>query len=104
MRDLEYNEEEHIMDLTTLLVIGLIILVVVMLISRNRTMGGGPISTNRAGGVDRPTYDDAGYTSSGSFGGNGADPAPQERSVGGTTGSARPTNDDPNYRSGGSIG
>jgi hypothetical protein len=104
MRDLEYNEEEYPMDLTTLLVIGLIIVVVVMLISRNRTMGGGPISTNRAGGVDRPSYDDPGYSSSGSFGSNDAEPAPQERSVGGTTGSARPTKDDPNYRSGGSIG
>ena len=93
------------MDLTTLLVIGLIILVVVLLISRNRATGGrGPIYTNRTGGVDRPSYDDPGYSSSGSFGGNGAEPASQERSVGGTTGSARPSNDDPNYRSGGSIG
>ena len=94
------------MDLTTLLVIGLIIVVVVMLISRNRGMGtgGSPIYTDRTGGVDRPTYDDSSYTSSGSFGGNSAEPPPQERSVGGTSGGARPTNDDPNYRSGGSIG
>ena len=93
------------MDLTTLLVIGLIIVVVVMLISRNRGMGtgGSPIYTDRSGGVDRPTYDDPGYTSSGSIGGSVAEPPAQERSVGGTTGSSR-TNDDPNYRSGGSIG
>jgi hypothetical protein len=94
------------MDLTTLLIIGLIIVVVVMLFSRNRGFGtgGSPIYTNRTGGVDRPTYDDPDYTSSGSFGGNGAEAPPQERSVGGTSGAARPTHDDPNYRSGGSIG
>ena len=94
------------MDLTTLLVIGLIIVVVVMLISRNRGLGGNsPISTNRTGPVERPTYDDSGYTSSGSIGGSVAEPPAQERSVGGatTSGSGR-TNDDPNYRSGGSIG
>jgi hypothetical protein len=94
------------MDLTTLLVIGLIIVVVVLLISRNRGMGVGssPILRDQTGGVDRPTYDDPGYTSSGSFGGNGAEPPAQERSVGGTGGGTRPTHDDPNYRSGGSIG
>lgn len=94
------------MDLTTILVIGLVIVVVVMLISRNRGMGAGrgPVYGNQTGGVDRPTYDDPGYTSSGSIGGNGAEPPAQERSVGGTSGSSRPTNDDPNYRSGGSIG
>ena len=93
------------MDLTTLLVIGLIIVVVVMLISRNRRFGAGgaPIYSDRTGGVDRPTYDDPGYTSSGSFGGSGVEPPAQERSVGDTSGS-RPTHDDPNYRSGGSIG
>ena len=93
------------MDLTTLLVIGLIVVVVVMLISRNRgfSQGGSPMYGDRTGGVDRPTYDDPGYTSSGSFGGNGDEPSAQERSVGGTSGS-RPTHDDPNYRSGGSIG
>jgi len=93
------------MDLTTLLVIGLIIVVVVMLLSRNRAMGtgGSPIYRDQTGGVDRPTYDDTGYTSSGSFGGDGAEAPPQERSVGGTSGSSR-THDDPNYRSGGSIG
>jgi len=93
------------MDLTTLLVIGLIIVVVVMLFSRNRGFGsgGGPVYRNQTGGVDRPTYDDTGYTSSGSFGGNGNEPPAQERSVGGTSGSSR-THDDPNYRSGGSIG
>ena len=93
------------MDLTTLLVIGLIIVVVVMLISRNRGFGAGgsPMYRDRTGGVDRPTYDDPGYTSSGSIGGSVAEPPAQERSVGGTAGSNR-TNDDPNYRSGGSIG
>ena len=93
------------MDLTTLLVIGLIIVVVVLLISRNRGIGSGgsPMYGDRTGGVDRPTYDDPGYTSSGSFGGSGAEPPAQERSVGGT-GGGRPTHDDPNYRSGGSIG
>jgi hypothetical protein len=71
------------MDLTTLLVIGLIVVVVVMLLSRNRGFGAGgsPIYGDRTGGVDRPTYDDPGYT-----------------------GASRPTHDDPNYRSGGSIG
>jgi hypothetical protein len=93
------------MDLTTLLVIGLIIVVVVFLISRNRggSYGGSPMSRTQTGGVDRPTYDDTGYTSSGSIGGGPAAP-PQERSVGGATGSSGRTNDDPNYRSGGSIG
>ena len=93
------------MDLTTILVIGLIILVVVMLISRNRGMGAGsgPVYGNQTGG-ERPTYDDPGYTSSGSIGGNAVEPPAQERSVGGTSGDNRPTNDDPNYRSGGSIG
>ena len=91
------------MDLTTILVIGLIIVVVVFLMSRNRTTGAsrGPVYGNQNGGVDRPTYDDSGYTSSGSIGGSGAEPPAQERSVGGTSGR---TNDDPNYRSGGSIG
>jgi len=91
------------MDLTTLLVIGLIIIVVVMLISRNRGFGGGnsPIYPNQTGPVERPTYDDSGYTSSGSIGGSVAEPPAQERSVGGDSGR---TNDDPNYRSGGSIG
>jgi len=92
------------MDLTTLLVIGLIIVVVVMLISRNRGVGsGGPIYRDQTGGVDRPTYDDPGYTSSGSIGGSAVEPPAQERSVGDTSGSTR-THDDPNYRSGGSIG
>jgi len=92
------------MDLTTLLVIGLIIVVVVMLISRNRGVGsGGPIYRDQTGGVDRPTYDDPGYTSSGSIGGSAVEPPAQERSVGDTSGSS-PTHDDPNYRSGGSIG
>jgi len=93
------------MDLTTLLVIGLIIVVVVMLISRNRGFGGNsPISGNRTGGMERPTYDDPGYTSSGSIGGSTAEPPAQERSVGGANGGSGRTNDDPNYRSGGSIG
>jgi hypothetical protein len=93
------------MDLTTLLVIGLIIVVVVLLISRNRGAGygGSPVYRDQTGGVDRPTYDDTGYTSSGSIGGSAA-PPPQERSVGGASGNAGRTNDDPNYRSGGSIG
>ena len=93
------------MDLTTLLVIGLIIVVVVMLISRNRGAGAGgsPMYGDRTGGVDLPTYDDPGYTSSGSIGGSGAEPPAQERSVGGSGSSGR-THDDPNYRSGGSIG
>jgi len=93
------------MDFTTLLVIALIIVVAVMMFSRNRRAGSGsgPIYGNQTGGVDRPTYDDPGYTSSGSIGGSVAEPPAQERSVGGTAGSNR-TNDDPNYRSGGSIG
>ena len=92
------------MDLTTLLIIGLIIVVVVLLISRNRGAGyGSPVYRNQTGGVDRPTYDDTGYTSSGSIGGSAA-PPPQERSVGGGSTSSGRTNDDPNYRSGGSIG
>jgi len=91
------------MDLTTLLIIGLIIVVAVMLFSRNRSMGsGGPVYRDQTGGVDRPTYDDSGYTSSGSIGGSVAEPPAQERSVGGGTSSR--THDDPNYRSGGSIG
>jgi hypothetical protein len=93
------------MDLTTLLVIGLIVVVVVLLLSRNRGFGtgGSPMYGDRTGGVDRPTYDDPGYTSSGSFGGSAVEPPAQERSVG-DTGGSRPTHDDPNYRSGGSIG
>ena len=94
------------MDLTTLLVIGLFVVVVVMLFMRNRGMGAGngPIYGNRTGGVDRPTYDDSGYTSSGSIGGSGVEPPAQERSVGGINDSGGRTHDDPNYRSGGSIG
>ncbi len=93
------------MDFTTLLVIGLIIVVAVMMFSRSRRAGSGsgPIYGNQTGGADRPTHDDSGYTSSGSIGGSVAEPPAQERSVGGTAGSSR-TNDDPNYRSGGSIG
>jgi hypothetical protein len=91
------------MDFTTLLVIALIIVVAVMMFSRSRRAGSGPIYGNRTGGVDQPTYDDPGYTSSGSIGGSVAEPPAQERSVGGTAGSSR-THDDPNYRSGGSIG
>lgn len=91
------------MDFTTLLVIALIVVVVVMLFMRNRNMGsGGPVYRNQTGGTDRPTYDDPGYTSSGSIGGSAAEPPAQERSVGG--GTSTRTNDDPNYRSGGSIG
>jgi hypothetical protein len=94
------------MDLTTLLLIGLIIVVVVVLLSRNRGFGsgGGPMYGDRTRGVDRPTHDDLGYTSSGSFGGSSVEPPAQERSVGGTSGSGGRTHDDPNYRSGGSIG
>ena len=93
------------MDFTTLLVIGLIVVVAILLLSRNRRVGpGGPIYSDQTGGVDRPTYDDTGYTSSGSFGGDGAEAPPQERSVGGTSGGSGRTHDDPNYRSGGSIG
>jgi hypothetical protein len=92
------------MDLTTLLIIGLIIVVVVFLISRNRGgYGSGPVYRNQTGGgVERPTYDDTGYTSSGSIGGSAM--PPQERSVGGGASNSGRTNDDPNYRSGGSIG
>ena len=91
------------MDLTTLLIIGLIIVVAVMLFSRSRRAGSsGPVYGNQTGGVDRPTYDDSGYTSSGSIGGSVAEPPAQERSVGGA--SSGRTHDDPNYRSGGSIG
>lgn len=92
------------MDLTTLLVIGLIIIVVVLLLSRNRGAGygGSPMYSDRTGGVDRPSYDDPGYTSSGSIGGSAAEPPPQQRSVGESSGGR--THDDPNYRSGGSIG
>jgi len=94
------------MDFTTLLVIGLIVVVAVLLLSRNRRVGssGSPMYGNQTGGVDRPTYDDPGYTSSGSIGGSAVEPPAQERSVGGTSGGSSPTHDDPNYRSGGSIG
>jgi hypothetical protein len=93
------------MDFTTLLVIGLIIVVAVMMLSRNRRTGsGGPVYRDQTGGVDRPTYDDSGYTSSGSIGGSAVEPPAQERSVGGTTAGSGRTHDDPNYRSGGSIG
>jgi len=93
------------MDFTTLLVIGLIIVVAVMMFSRSRRAGtgSGPVYGNQTGRVERPTYDDSGYTSSGSIGGSVAEPPAQERSVGGTADSGR-THDDPNYRSGGSIG
>ena len=94
------------MDLTTLLMIGLFVVVVVMLLLRSRGIGsgGGPVYSDRVGGVDRPTYDDPGYTSSGSIGGSGVEPPAQERSVGGINDSGGRTHDDPNYRSGGSIG
>jgi hypothetical protein len=93
------------MDFTTLLVIGLIIVVAVMMLSRSRRAGsGGPVYRDQTGGVDRPTYDDSGYTSSGSIGGSAVEPPTQERSVGGTSAGSGRTHDDPNYRSGGSIG
>jgi hypothetical protein len=94
------------MDFTTLLVIGLIIVVAVMMLSRSRRAGsgGGPVYRDQTGGVDRPTYDDSGYTSSGSIGGSAVEPPAQERSVGGTSAGSGRTHDDPNYRSGGSIG
>ena len=93
------------MDFTTLLVIGLIVVVAMLVLSRNRRVGqGGPIYSDQTGGVDRPTYDDPDYTSSGSIGGSAVEPPAQERSVGGTSDGNRPTHDDPNYRSGGSIG
>jgi hypothetical protein len=92
------------MDLTTLLFIGIIFLVIVLLLTRNRSAGG-PYYGSR--GTERPTYDDPGYRSGGSIG--AAEPPLQERSVGSNapaapSGSNRPANDDPNYRSGGSIG
>jgi len=94
------------MDFTTLLVIGLIIVVAVMMFSRSRRAGSsnGPIYRDQTGGVERPTYNDPGYTSSGSIGGSAVEPPAAERSVGGPSGDSGRTHDDPNYRSGGSIG
>jgi len=68
------------MDLTTLILIILVVALVAYFMNRNRTI---------AGGTERPTYDDPDYRSGGSIGGGGTE---------------RPTYDDPDYRSGGSIG
>jgi hypothetical protein len=72
------------MDLTTLIIIIAVIALVMFFLNRSRTMPGTGY-TNR--GVDRPTYDDPNYASSGSIGGTD-----------------QPVYDDPNYVSGGSIG
>jgi hypothetical protein len=98
-------EEDLEMDLTTLRIIGLIIIVVVMLLNRSRGGYSGPFYGRGNRGAERPTYDDPNYRSSGSIG--GAEPPLRERGVGEgapAAGPSRPSNDDPNYRSGGSIG
>lgn len=91
------------MDTTTLLIIIIVVLVVAFLINRNRgAYGGNPAGTTRNTGPERPTYDDPGYTSTGSIGGTEVSTPPaQERTVGDSGGRGY---DDPNYRSGGSIG
>ena len=93
------------MDTTTLLIIVVVVVVAALIISRNRSRAGSAPYT-RTTGTERPTYDDPGYTSTGSIGGSEVvTPVPQERSVGGgTTGTNERSHDDPNYRSGGSIG
>jgi hypothetical protein len=84
------------MDLTTLIIIIAVIALVMFFLNRNRMMPGSGNS-----GVDRPTYDDPNYASSGSIG--GGPETLEERSVGGPEPS-EPAYDDPKYRSGGSIG
>ena len=91
------------MDMTTLIIIFAIVALVMFFLNRNRMGSRGPTTyaDPYARGNERPTYDDPGYTSSGSIGGSPAADIPQERSVGTIN---EPHHDDPKYRSGGSIG
>ncbi|KPV49052.1 hypothetical protein SE17_34775 [Kouleothrix aurantiaca] len=94
------------MDTTTLLIIIVVVLVAAYFISRSRNQYGGTPTYRRGPGtgpVERPTYDDPDYSSSGSIGGVETAPPPVQRTAGDTAPSGRKY-DDPNYRSGGSIG
>jgi hypothetical protein len=98
------------MDITTVILIVVIVALVMFFLNRNRTVSRGPTYNDQAyPGNERPTYDDPNYSSSGSIGGD-INTAPQhherlqERSVGESAPAQRPQHDDPNYRSGGSIG
>jgi hypothetical protein len=99
------------MDTTTLILIIVIIALVMFFMNRNRTASRGPYYNDTSPrGNERPTYDDPGYSSSGSIGGSpGGVEVPRERTVGGletpsSSSGNSPRHDDPNYRSGGSIG
>jgi hypothetical protein len=92
------------MDMTTLIIIFAIIALVMFFLNRNRMISRGWPTTYGdpyTRGNERPTYDDPGYSSSGSIGGTRQPDMPQERSVGRIN---EPHHDDPKYRSGGSIG
>ena len=93
------------MDISTLVIIVVVIALVMFFLNRNRGAARGPFyndTTSR--GNERPTYDGPNYTSSGSIGGAPAPDSLHERSDGGPAPSSSPRHDDPNYRSGGSIG
>jgi len=83
------------MDLTTLIVIIVIVALVVYFMNRNRTI---------ARGTEQPTYDDPDYRSGGSIGGSPSAGTSHRKSDIGGTSAQSPHHDDPNYRSGGSIG
>ena len=83
------------MDLTTLILIIVVIALVGYFMNRNRTI---------ARGTERPTYDDPDYRSGGSIGGSPSAGTSHRKSDTGGASAQSPRNDDPNYRSGGSIG
>jgi hypothetical protein len=91
------------MNMTTLIILFVVIALVMYFFNRNRMGTRGPTTYGDpyTRGNERPTYDDPEYTSSGSIGGTRAAEPPQERSVGTIN---EPHHDDPKYRSGGSIG
>jgi hypothetical protein len=112
------------MDTTTLIILGIIVLLAAYLFNRNRTQPRGTYDNKddrSSGSIGRgPAYDDEDYRSSGSIGGSPAyddedfdsggtiggqkrtvvTPPPVDR----RQGSERPRHDSPDFKSGGSIG
>jgi hypothetical protein len=104
------------MDLTTLILIIVIVALVGYFMNRNRTIARGTERPTyddpnyRSGGsigggsTAQPTYDDPDYRSSGSIGGSPSAGTSHRKSDTGGASAQSPRNDDPDYRSGGSIG
>jgi hypothetical protein len=78
------------MDTTTLIILGIIVLLGIYLYNRNRVK-------------PRGTYDDKNFRSGGSIGGNPAHDDKNFRSGGSIGGSSKTAHDSPDFKSGGSI-